>query len=88
MQESITSVAKHPAPTLHLVTTASADRTLKTWDIRTGSLVAHHQGHMGVVNGVQVARAPPSASADGQGGQHGQVIVSAGDDGVSLIWRI
>lgn len=87
MQVTITSLAKHPAPTLHLVTSASADRSLKTWDVRTGSLVAHHQGHMGVVNGVQVARAPAFAGADGQGGQHGQVIVSAGDDGVSLIWR-
>ncbi|WVO20315.1 uncharacterized protein IAS62_001609 [Cryptococcus decagattii] len=75
--EPITTLAGHPHPQLHLVTTASADSTLKTWDIRTGTLVATHTGHMGVVNGVDVAP-----------GGESKVVVSAGDEGVSLIWKV
>ncbi|WWD20585.1 hypothetical protein CI109_105061 [Kwoniella shandongensis] len=75
--EPITSLAAHPAPSLHLVTTASADSTLKTWDIRTGALISTHSGHAGVVNGVAVAPV-----------EGGQAVVSAGDDGVSLIWKV
>lgn len=59
------------------MTTASADSTLKTWDIRTGTLIATHTGHMGVVNGVAVAP-----------GGESKVVVSAGDEGVSLIWKV
>ncbi|KAG1715653.1 hypothetical protein ID866_1495 [Astraeus odoratus] len=33
-EESITTVLSHPAPRSHLLTTASADGTLKTWDAR------------------------------------------------------
>ncbi|OCF78470.1 ribosome assembly protein SQT1 [Kwoniella mangroviensis CBS 8886] len=76
-EESITSIAAHPAPFLHQVTTASADSTLKTWDIRTGALLATHKGHVGVVNGVAVAPV-----------EGGQAIVSAGDEGVSLVWKL
>ncbi|ORY35834.1 WD40-repeat-containing domain protein [Naematelia encephala] len=83
--EPITSLAAHPAPHLHLVTSASADGTLKTWDVRTGALVAEHKGHTGVVNGVAVASYPLQ---EGEEGKLGQVVVSAGDEGVSLIWRI
>ncbi|OWZ73986.1 hypothetical protein AYX14_00473 [Cryptococcus neoformans] len=75
--EPITTLAGHPHPQLHLVTTASADSTLKTWDIRTGALIATHTGHMGVVNGVAIAPA-----------REGKVVVSAGDEGVSLIWKV
>ncbi|WRT70543.1 uncharacterized protein IL334_007541 [Kwoniella shivajii] len=75
--EPITSIAAHPSPFLHQVTTASADSTLKTWDIRTGALLATHKGHAGVVNGVAVAPV-----------EGGQVIISAGDEGVSLIWKL
>ncbi|ODN82698.1 hypothetical protein L202_00990 [Cryptococcus amylolentus CBS 6039] len=77
--EPITTVTAHPFPQLHLVTTASAVSTLKTWDIRTGALVGTHTGHtghMGVVNGLAVALAP---------GGEGKALVSAGDEGVSLI---
>ncbi|KAK4688276.1 ribosome assembly protein SQT1, partial [Tremellales sp. Uapishka_1] len=77
--EPITSLAAHPLPSLHLVTTASADSTLKTWDIRTGALISTHKGHAGVVNGVAVGSAPSP--------EQGQVIVTAGDEGVSLIWK-
>ncbi|WWC92134.1 uncharacterized protein L201_007088 [Kwoniella dendrophila CBS 6074] len=76
-EEPITSIAAHPAPFLHQVTTASADSTLKTWDIRTGALLATHKGHVGVVNGVAVAPV-----------EGGQAIVSAGDEGVSLVWKL
>ena len=86
-QDPITSLAPHPAPHLYLVTTASADGTLKTWDVRTGSLIATHTGHMGVVNGVAVASAPPAVEG-AERGKMGQVVVSAGDEGVSLIWQI
>ncbi|ODN86097.1 hypothetical protein L198_07390 [Cryptococcus wingfieldii CBS 7118] len=81
--EPITTVTTHPFPKLHLVTTASADSTLKTWDIRTGALVGTHTGHMGVVNGVMngVAVAPAP-------GGEGKALVSAIDEGVSLIWKI
>jgi ribosome assembly protein SQT1 len=57
---------------------------LKTWDVRTGALVAEHKGHAGVVNGVAVAPGP--VGLDGSAG--GQVVVSAGDEGVSLIWKL
>ncbi|WWC72451.1 uncharacterized protein I206_106413 [Kwoniella pini CBS 10737] len=75
--EPITSIAAHPSPFLHQVTTASADSTLKTWDIRTGALLATHKGHAGVVNGVAVAPV-----------EGGQAIISAGDEGVSLVWKL
>ncbi|OXC68457.1 hypothetical protein AYX13_02908 [Cryptococcus neoformans] len=76
--EVITSLAPHPAPNQHLLTTASLDSTLKTWDIRTGILVATHLGHTGLVGGVAVA-----SLGDGTVG-----VVSAGDEGISMIWRI
>lgn len=85
-EEPITSIASHPAPHLHLVTSASADSTLKTWDVRTGALIATHTAHTGVVNGVAVAPAP--SSGDLEQGKVGQVVISAGDEGVSLIWRL
>ncbi|EIW68059.1 hypothetical protein TREMEDRAFT_40147 [Tremella mesenterica DSM 1558] len=89
-EEPITSLAPHPPPKVHLITSASADSTLKTWDVRTGVLVAEHKGHAGVVNGVCVAPAPvPAPSSDSPDESvDSQVVVSAGDDGVSLIWRI
>jgi ribosome assembly protein SQT1 len=80
-QEPITSLAPHPAPNYHLLTSASADGTLKTWDVRTGALISTHKGHMGVVNGVAVASAPEGTDAK-------EVVVSAGDEGVSLIWKV
>ncbi|KAL7424092.1 60S ribosomal subunit assembly or modification protein [Cryptotrichosporon argae] len=84
--EPITSLAPHPPPALHLVTTASADRVLKTWDVRTGALVAEHKGHGGVVNGVVAAPAPQDEL--NAAGAQAQVVVSAGDEGVTLVWKV
>ncbi len=78
-QDVITTIAPHPAPHLYLFTTASADKTLKTWDARNGSLIAEHKGHVGMINDVKVGR-----SADGPG----EVVVSAGDDGAVLVWAV
>lgn len=41
--------------------------------------MAQHKGHQGVINGVDVGPSP-----DGLG----EVVVSAGDEGVSLLWKI
>lgn len=54
---------------------------LKTWDIRTGALIATHKGHAGVVNGVAVGPAPEGSEAK-------DVVLSAGDEGASLIWKV
>lgn len=78
-QQAITSLRLHPAPLAHLITTGSVDGTLKTWDVRNGTLLAHHKGHHGIVNGFDVGRAAESGRA---------VVVSAGDDGASLIWTM
>lgn len=63
----------HPAPKGHLIVTASADKTLKTWDARTGTLIKEHTGHHGPVLGASL-------------GLQGSVVVSAGDDGVCLVF--
>jgi len=72
-QDAITSVMAHPAPKSHLVVTASADKTLRTWDARTGTLVKQHTGHQGPILGASL-------------GLQGSVVVSAGDDGVCLVF--
>ncbi|KAF9238494.1 WD40-repeat-containing domain protein [Melanogaster broomeanus] len=72
-QDAITTVLAHPAPKSHLIVTASADKTLKTWDVRTGTLVKEHTGHHAPIL---------SASL----GLQGSVVVSAGDDGVCLVF--
>lgn len=63
----------HPAPKSHLIVTASADNTLKTWDARTGTLIKEHTGHRKSVLGASL-------------GLQGSVVVSAGDDGVCLVF--
>lgn len=84
--EPVTSLAPHPAPCSHLITTACADRVLRTWDVRTGMLLAEHHGHMGMVNGVAVAPAPGGESPLGL--PQAQLVISAGDEGASLVWRV
>lgn len=83
--EPITSLAAHQAPFLHLLTTGSADAVAKTWDVRTGQLVAEHKGHAGVINGVAVAPLPAALK---EAEEKGLAVISAGDDGASLVWRL
>lgn len=85
--ESVTGFAAHPAPAQHLVTTACLDRTLRTWDVRTGTLLAEHVGHAGVVLSVAVAPAP-AGSESPLGLAQAQLVISGGDEGASVVWRV
>jgi ribosome assembly protein SQT1 len=42
-QDAITSLLTHPARP-HILVSASADKTLKSWDARAGTLLAEHKG--------------------------------------------
>jgi len=75
---AITALVAHSAPKVHLITSASADRSLKTWDARSGSLLREHTGHHGVINGAALGR--------GAGGK--DVLLSAGDEGVCLVYDV
>lgn len=73
LKDAITTLLNHPAPKPYLLISASADRTLRTWDARTGALIKTHTGH----------RAPVlSASL----GLDGSVVVGGGDDGLCLVF--
>ncbi|KAG2146190.1 ribosome biogenesis protein Sqt1 [Suillus bovinus] len=72
-QDAVTSLLTHPAPKGHLIVSASADNTLRTWDTRTGALVKEHTGHHGPIL---------SASL----GLQGSVVVSGGDDSACLVF--
>ncbi|KAF8340497.1 ribosome biogenesis protein Sqt1 [Cantharellus anzutake] len=72
-ESSVTKLLTHPVPHGHLLTSASADTTLKTWDARAGKLLRHHVGHQGPV-------------FDAALGLGGTVVVSAGDDGICLVF--
>jgi ribosome assembly protein SQT1 len=72
-QDAITTLLAHPAPRSHILVSASADRTLKTWDARTGQLLRTHTGHRGPVLGASL-------------GLNGSVIVSAGDDSLCAVY--
>ncbi|KAA1467494.1 WD40 repeat-like protein [Dentipellis sp. KUC8613] len=71
-EDSVTALLVHPTKP-HLVVSASADKSLRTWDARTGALVREHKGHQGPILGATLALG-------------GDVIVSAGDDGVCLVF--
>ncbi|KZO90687.1 WD40 repeat-like protein [Calocera viscosa TUFC12733] len=73
-EDAVTSLHSHPSAP-HLITSASADRTLKTWDARTGQLIKEHKGHRGAINAADVSR-------------DGKYAVSAGDEGVCLVWAL
>jgi len=73
-EDAVTTLLPHPSPKNHLLTSGSADKTLRTWDARTGKLLKEHKGHRGPVLGA-------SLSFDGS------VVVSAGDDGVCLVFE-
>lgn len=72
-QDAITKLIVHPQPNSHLITTASADRTLRTWDARTGTMLKEHSGHHETINDASVALG-------------GAKLVSAGDDCVCLVF--
>jgi len=66
--DAVTALLAHPAPKSYLLVSASADKTLCTWDARTGTLIRTHKGHQAPVLGASL-------------GLGGSVVVSAGDDG-------
>ncbi|KAJ7593109.1 WD40-repeat-containing domain protein [Mycena floridula] len=72
-QDAVTSLLAHPSPKGYLLVSASADKTLRTWDARTGTLIREHKGHQAAVLGASL-------------GLGGSVIVTAGDDGVCLVY--
>ena len=57
----------------HLLISASADRTLRTWDGKTGALIREMKGHYGPVLGASLALG-------------GDVVLSAGDEGLCLVF--
>lgn len=63
----------HPAPKGYILVSGSADKNLRTWDARTGTLLRKHTGHQGAV-------------LDASLGLDGNVVISAGDDGVCLVF--
>ncbi|KAI0040255.1 WD40 repeat-like protein [Auriscalpium vulgare] len=71
-KDSVTSLMVHPTKP-HLLVSGSADKTLRTWDARSATLLREHKGHQG----------PIMAAALGLAGE---VTVSAGDDGVCLVF--
>jgi ribosome assembly protein SQT1 len=71
-QDAVTTLLAHPT-SKHLLVSASADRTLRTWDARTGALVREHTGHRAAILGAAI-------------GLGGKVVLSAGDDGVCLVF--
>ncbi|KAG8931070.1 hypothetical protein FRC01_001887 [Tulasnella sp. 417] len=75
--DSITSIHASPISTGlgHHITSSSSDKTLKTWDTRSGQLLAEHRGHRG----------PVLAAAVGAFQEYAYVL-SAGDDGVCLVF--
>ena len=73
LQDAVTALLPLPAPKGHLVVSGSADKTLKTWDARTGALVREHKGHHGPILGATL-------------GLEGGIVVSAGDDGACLVF--
>jgi len=73
-EDAITTLLNLPSPNSHLLVTASADKTLRTWDARTGTLVKEHKGHHGPVLGAAL-------------GLEGETVITAGDDGVCLVFH-
>jgi len=75
--DAITSIHASPSSTSrgHHITSSSADKTLRTWDTRTGRLLQEHTGHRGPVLAASV------------GAYEDYIyILSAGDDGVCLVF--
>ncbi|RDB25935.1 putative WD repeat-containing protein C25H1.08c [Hypsizygus marmoreus] len=71
--DAVTKLLAHPAPKGYILVSASADKTLRTWDARTGTLLREHKGHRAAV-------------LDASLGLEGSVVISAGDDGMCLVF--
>lgn len=69
----MTSLNALPSPKGYILVSSSADKTLRTWDTRTGTLIREHKGHQGPILGATL-------------GLNGDVVLSAGDDGVCLVF--
>lgn len=72
--DAITTLLPHPSPNTHLLTSASADRTVKTWDARAGKLIKENLGHQG----------PVFRAALGFGGYY---VVTGSEDGFCLVFN-
>ncbi|KAG7089586.1 hypothetical protein E1B28_011253 [Marasmius oreades] len=72
-EDAVTTLLSVPNPKSHLLVSGSADKTLRTWDARTGKLLRTHKGHNAPILGASL-------------GLGGTVVVSAGDDGVCLVF--
>ncbi|TDL16575.1 WD40 repeat-like protein [Rickenella mellea] len=72
-EDAVTALLAHPHPKTHLLTSASTDKLLRTWDARTGNLLATHKGHQGPILAAALAKG-------------GDVVVSAGDDSICLVF--
>ncbi|KAL1738291.1 hypothetical protein HDZ31DRAFT_70164 [Schizophyllum fasciatum] len=68
-EDAITTLLSHK----HLLISASADQTLRTWNGKTGALIREMKGHHG----------PVLAASLGLGGE---VVLSAGDEGLCLVF--
>lgn len=72
--DAITGLQFHPPPRSHIFTTASYDCKLRTWDARTGALLAEHQGHEGAINEFRI--------------HSSGLIVSGGEDSAVLVFAL
>ncbi|KAJ7158738.1 ribosome biogenesis protein Sqt1 [Mycena filopes] len=72
-EDAVTALLAHPSPKGYLLVSGSADKVLRTWDARTGTLLRKHVGHQGAVLGATLAL-------------QGSVVISAGDDGACLVF--
>lgn len=73
VQDAVTTLLTLPAPKAHILVTGSVDKTMKTWDARTGTLLKEHKGHRGPILGATLS-------------YDGKAVITAGDDGVCLVF--
>ncbi|GAW02152.1 ribosome biogenesis protein sqt1 [Lentinula edodes] len=52
--DAVTTLLAVPPPNNHLLISGSADKTLRTWDARTGTLIKAHRGHQGPILGASL----------------------------------
>ena len=80
----VTSVAFHPAGTI--IASASTDRSIKLFDIRTHKLIQHYGDAHGPLNSGENSMGGVNSIAFG--GLSGEWLVSTGMDGVVKIWDL